>query len=73
MYLYFTDPRFDQNEYDTAIKSLNAILPNFMNTPTYPLYKALYKTAYGDNPRKLFVSPEIVEKANLQTIENEKN
>jgi zinc protease len=71
MYLYFTDPRFDQNEYDTAIKSLNAILPNFMSTPTYPLYKALYKTAYGDNPRKLFVSPEIVEKANLQTIEKD--
>ncbi len=71
MYLYFTDPRFDQNEYDTAIKSLNAILPNFMGTPTYPLYKALYQTAYGDNPRKQFVSPEIVAKANLQTIEKD--
>ena len=68
-YLEFVDPRFDQSEYDKGIKTLEAILPNYMNQPNYQLSKQLNKVLYGDNPRVVTISPEVMQKANLQTIE----
>ena len=68
-YLQFTDPRFDQSEYDKGIKMLESILPNYMAQPNYRLSKELNNVLYGDNPRNITISPEVMQKASLATIE----
>ena len=69
LYLYWMDPRFDPKEYDNGIQQLKAILPNLQNQPTYKLQTELYKTLYGDHPRRQMISAETLEKANLETLE----
>ena len=69
VYLFFTQPRFDQDEYDNGINQIQAVLPNLMGQPNYKLQEELYKVLYGDSPRYRMISPEIVEAANLQTLE----
>jgi zinc protease len=67
-YLYFTDPRFDPEEWQNGIDQLNAVLPNLENQPNYKFQSELYKTIYN-NPRRFMVSSETVAKANLATVE----
>ena len=69
MYLFFTDPRFDPTEYAQGINQIQAVLPNLVAQPNYKLQEALYNTLYGDNPRVLMISPEVLAEANLATIE----
>ena len=69
VYLFFTQPRFDQDEYDNGINQLNAVLPNLEGQPNYKLQKELYKALYNDSPRQQMISREVVDAANLQTLE----
>ena len=69
LYLYWMDPRFDPKEYDNGIQQLKAILPNLVNQPAYKLQTEMYKTLYGDHPRRQMISAETLEKANLETLE----
>jgi zinc protease len=68
VYLYFTDPRFDQEEWQNGIDQLNAVLPNLEGQPNYKFQSQLYKTIYN-NPRRFMVSSEVVKKASLATVE----
>ena len=67
-YLYFADPRFDQNEYDQGINQLKAVLPNLESTPDWKLNEKLYETAY-DSPRRFMIDDEVISKASLATLE----
>lgn len=67
-YLYFADPRFDQNAYDQGINQIKAILPNLESTPDWRLNVELYNTAY-DSPRRFMLDDEVMARANLATIE----
>ena len=69
VYLFYTQPRFDQDEYDTGINQLKAVLPNIESNPNYKLSKEFYKVLYNDSPRHQFLSMETLDKANLQTLE----
>ena len=69
LYLMFTEPRFDQDEYDNGINQIKAVLPNLVQQPNYKLQTELFKVLYGDNPRRRMVSQEILDAANLETIE----
>jgi len=68
-YLYFTDPRFDEKEYNQGITQLKTILANYTNLPEYKIQEQLFKTAY-DSPRQFIISDEVIQKANLETLEN---
>ena len=68
-YLYYTAPRFDQEEFGTAIQMLNAYLPNLMDQPNFKFSDILLKTMYGNNPRRLQINPDILAQANLATLE----
>ena len=68
VYLFYTDPRFDQDEYDNGINQIKAVLPNLENQPNYKLQKELYKTLYK-TPRREMISAEKLAKASLATIE----
>ena len=69
LYLFFTEPRFDQDEYDNGINQIKAVLPNLMNQPNYKLDQEFNKVLYNDSPRHQTISLETVEAANLQTLE----
>lgn len=68
LHMYYTDPRFDEDEYAQGIRQLEAVLPNLSSQPNFILQKALYTDLYN-NDRKFFISDEILAKANLQTLE----
>ena len=63
------EPRFDQEEYNTGISQLKAILPNIKNQPGYKLQGEMTKVMYGGNPRRFIIDDDIIAKASLETIE----
>ena len=69
LYLEFTDPRFDEDEYQTGISQIKAVLPNLKTKPDFIFQNTLTKTLYGENPRKVELNEETIAKASLQTIE----
>jgi zinc protease len=68
VYLFFTEPRFDQDEYDNGINQIKAILPNLVQQPNYKLQKELFKVLYNDNPRRAMLSQETLDAASLETL-----
>ncbi len=69
LYLNFTDPRFDPEEFETAKSQLRTILPNALKQPRFIFQKEINDVLYGDNPRQLVINPELLEQASLETIE----
>ena len=69
VYLLYTQPRFDSEEYQVGLDQLKSMLPGMMENPQYKLQKDLYQTLYGSNPRLEIISPEKVDKANISTVE----
>ena len=68
-YLYFTAPRFDENEYNQGMSQIKAVLPNLMTQSNYKLNKALYDYVY-DSPRRFMLDDEVLDKASLATLES---
>ncbi|MBR5836873.1 MAG: insulinase family protein [Bacteroidales bacterium] len=68
-YLYFADPRFDQNEFEPGIQQIKALLPNILSNPDFQFQQELNKILYDNNPRVVGLDESVVEKANLATIE----
>ena len=69
VYLFYTQPRFDAEEFGQGVKQLQSLLPNLVNQPNYKFQQSMYKALFGDNPRMGIISLETLEKANLATIE----
>lgn len=63
-YLQFVAPRFDQDEWNTGINQINAVLPNMLGTPDFVFQSHLLKALY-DSPRRTLISKETVEQASL--------
>ncbi|MBE6217668.1 MAG: insulinase family protein [Bacteroidales bacterium] len=68
-YLYYTDPRFDENEYMTGINQINALLPNLEANPDFQFQIEMNNILYGNNPRVVNLTEETLAKADLSTIE----
>ena len=68
-YLYFTEPRFDNDEYMTGIKQINALMPNLKSNPDFQFSIAMDEILYGHNPRVVNLTEETLAKADLATIE----
>ena len=69
VYLLWTDPRFDPEEWQNGINQITSVLPNLVNQPNYKLQSELYKTLYGNHPRRQMLSQETVDKASLAVVE----
>ena len=69
LYLTFTDPRFDENEFQTGIQQIKAVLPNLSKDPDFLYRIAKNKVFYNNNPRVTELTAEVVDQANLATIE----
>ena len=68
LYLNYTQPRFDQAEFDQAVKQIEAILPNLEKQPNFQLQKVISEKFY-DTPRAATLSEELLSKTSLATIE----
>ena len=69
IYLLYTDPRFDSEEWQNSIDQLQAVLPNLEGQPNYKMQSQMYKTLYGNNPRKELISTEKLSNAQLAVLE----
>jgi zinc protease len=69
MYLQYTQPRFDEEEYMVGVNQLKGVLPNAVNTPGYKIQKGYTDAIYGGNPRHKVVDMETLEKASIATVE----
>ena len=49
LYLNFTQPRFDENDYNTLMKMLRAQLENVKSNPDYLMEDKFIDVAYGNN------------------------
>lgn len=61
LYLNFTQPRFDANDYKTWFNMLSAQLTNLMANPNYVMIDEFMKTRYGNNPRRQALTMEKLE------------
>ena len=68
VYLLFTDPRFDPEEWQNGITQLETVLPNLESQPDYKLQDEVYKTVFGNNPRKTMISQDKLAKASLDVV-----
>ena len=68
-YLFWTDPRFDPEEWQNGIDQLESVLPNLVNQPNYKFQKELYKTLFANNPRRQMLSMERVKASSLSVVE----
>ncbi len=69
VYLYFTQPRFDTEEWQNSIDQIESVLPNLVNQPNYKFQTELYNTLYGNNPRRQMISQDILNRASLSKVE----
>ena len=69
LHLYVTAPRFDDEAYNVGIKQIEAILPNLVNTPDFKFQHFVNEKLYDGNKRVVTISNEVLEAANLETIE----
>ena len=69
IYLYYTSPRFDADEFATGINQLNAVLPNLASQPNYKLQQEFMKTSYSGNPRCKLIDTDKVANASVETLE----
>ena len=68
MYLYFTDMRFDADEFQVGMNQLQSIVPNWLKDPDNQLQVERQKVAYGDNPRYAPLSQEILKQVRFETF-----
>ena len=68
-YMTYTQPRFDQAEFEVGFNRIKAVLPNLMKQPNSVFSKALNEILVCNNPRRPFISEELLQKASLANIE----
>lgn len=68
-YLYYTAPRFVEEEFAAGMNQLKAVVPNLVKQPNFQLQTELTKVIYGNNPRRFIISPEMLDKVSVPTIE----
>ena len=69
LYLEFTDPRFDEDEWNVGIDQIQAVFPNLKNTPNFRFQQEFTRTILGDGPRNVILDEEVLAKANLADVE----
>lgn len=69
VYLNYMAPRFDNEEYQLGITQIKAMLPNIEKQPSFKFQEILVKTLFGNNPRRQVINGEILEKADIATVE----
>ena len=69
LYLHFTAPRFDEDEFETGLSQVRSYLPNLINNPEYIFQEEYTKSLWKNNPRREVISMSMLDKADLKVIE----
>lgn len=68
LWLNFSQPRFDENDYNTLVKMLRAQLDNAKANPDYLMSERFTDFAYGHNPRRQMISPELLDGFSFEAL-----
>ncbi len=68
LWLNFTQPRFDQNDYNTMLKMVRAQLENVRSNPDYIMSEKFIDVAYGHNPRRQMISLSHLDKFRFEAL-----
>ncbi|MDO4758727.1 MAG: insulinase family protein [Rikenellaceae bacterium] len=69
MYLQFTQPRFNEDDYNTVMNLVGAQVANLENNPDYLMQKKTTEIAYGNNPRRQEITKEVLAKYSFEKME----
>ena len=58
LYLFFTEPRFNEDDFKTTMKQYEAMLANAATNPDFVAAREVQKSLYGNHFRRQQVSPE---------------
>ena len=68
VYLHFTQPRFDETDYQTVMNIVGAQVENLEQNPDYLMQKKTTEIAYGNNPRRQELSKELLAKYKFEEL-----
>ena len=70
LYLRFTAPRFDANDFNTMLKQYTTAIENMLTNPDYISEAAVAKTLYNDNMRMRIISLEALNGIKFDRLQN---
>ncbi|WP_418676487.1 M16 family metallopeptidase [Alistipes dispar] len=68
VYLNFTQPRFDRNDYDNLMKMLRTQLENAKSNPDFLMQEKVIDVLYGHNPRRQVISTELLDEFSFEAL-----
>ncbi|MEG2612620.1 MAG: insulinase family protein, partial [Alistipes sp.] len=68
LYLNFTAPRFNEDDFNTYIKQVNAQVENMMKNPDYIVQSTLMETVYDNNYRSQRLSPALLKDIKFEEL-----
>jgi zinc protease len=68
VYMNFTNPRWDENDFSVLLDNYKSQLKNMETEPAYIFAKERQKTLYGNNPRRQTISTEIIDKIKFDRL-----
>ena len=68
MYLGYTAPRFENEEFEVGFNQIKTILPNMLNQPQFAYQMRLMSAIGGNNERRPVISEELLTKVDLKNI-----
>lgn len=68
-YLNYTEPRFNQTDWDVFINQYKAMIPNIKNNPDYIYQDSMVCTIYGHDPRMALISEKMLNMVSIERLE----
>ncbi|MDR2652210.1 MAG: insulinase family protein [Prevotellaceae bacterium] len=68
VYMNFTNPRWDENDFNVLVDNYKTQLKNLESNPSYIFSKERQKTLYNNHPRRQTVSTEIIDKIKFDRL-----
>ncbi len=68
LYLEFTQPRFDSDEFEVALNQIRSVLPNLGSMPNFQFSKHLTLAMNEPSPRIFMLDEDVVAKSNMETF-----
>ena len=68
LYLRFTDPRFNEDDFNNVLGQYISYVENIKSNPDYTASSEQLKTLYNNNPRRQQISTEVLKSINYQKI-----
>lgn len=67
-YLYFTQPRWNEDDFNRMMDNTRTSLTNSQNTPNFILRQESSKTQYGNNPREMPMTLDRLDKVDFSRM-----